>query len=99
MWIAGELTMALSLSPRHSGYLWVANLVVLAATLAASFLVDANGRILILAEKASTIVATLLFSSGILCSVVIAMGDGKRRIYAIICVFVYILLLWPAFAP
>jgi hypothetical protein len=91
--------MGLSLSPRQSGCLWVANIFLLAVTTAASFLVDGNGRILTLTEKASSIIAILLFSSGILCSVVIVTGDQKRRIYALICVFVYMLLLWPAFAP
>jgi hypothetical protein len=62
-------------------------------------LVDANGRILILTEKASTIIATVLFSMGILCSAVITIGDEKRRVYALICALVYVLLLWPAFAP
>ena len=90
--------MALSLSPRQSGYLWIANIFLLAVTLAASLLVDGNGRILILTEKVSSIIAILLFCTGIFCSAVMAIGDGKRRIYALICVFVYILLLWPAFA-
>lgn len=91
--------MALSLSPRQSGYLWAANVLLLAVTITASFLVDGNGRILIFTEKVSSIIAILLFSSGILCSVVITMGDEKRRIYAFICLFLYILLMWPALAP
>jgi hypothetical protein len=54
---------------------------------------------LILTEKVSSIIAILLFSSGILCSVVMTIGDKKRRVYGLSCVFVYMLLLWPAFAP
>jgi hypothetical protein len=61
--------------------------------------VDGNGRILILTEEVSSLIAILLFSSGILCSAVMTIADKKRRIYALICVFVYMLLLWPALAP
>ena len=77
----------------------IINLALFICILIMSFLVDGNGKILGLTEKASCIIIVSLFSTGILLSSVLAIIDKRYRIAAILFLIVYFILAAPAILP
>ena len=64
-----------------------------------SFLVDGNGRIFGLSEKASSVITVLFFSSGILLSSALVIIDKRYRFAAVLFLIVYLILAAPAILP
>lgn len=77
----------------------ITNFILLICAVIISFLVDANGRIFGLSEKASSLIAVLFFSFGILLSSVLAIIDKRYRIVAVLFLIVYLILAAPAVWP
>ena len=82
-----------------SRILEIINLVVLTCVVAISLLADANGRFLAMAELTSKLIALSLFGCGIALSTVLAVRYKDRRIVALICLGVYVVLGAPAVLP
>ncbi|MBW8039604.1 MAG: hypothetical protein FVQ85_06350 [Planctomycetes bacterium] len=64
-----------------------------------SFLVDGNGRISGLSEKASYVITVLFFSFGILLSSVLTIIDKRYRFATVLFLIVYLILAAPAVWP
>lgn len=77
----------------------IINLALFICVVIMSFLVDGNGRILGLSEKASSVIAVLFFSFGILLSSVLAIIDKRYRFAAVLFIIVYLILAAPAILP
>ena len=77
----------------------IINLALFICILIMSFLVDGNGRILGLSEKASSVIGVLFFSVGIILSSVLAIIDKRYRFIAVLFLIVYLILAAPAIWP
>lgn len=77
----------------------IINFVLFICVVIMSFLVDANGRILGLSGKVSSVIAVLFFSFGILLSSALTIIDKRYRIIAVLFLIVYLILAAPAIWP
>lgn len=75
------------------------NFAIFICAVIISFLVDANGRIFVLTERASFIIIVSFFSSGILLSSALVIIDKGYRIVAVLFLIVYFMLGAPAIWP
>lgn len=75
------------------------NFLVLTCVLIMSVFVDGNGRIFGLGKIISNIIAVSFFSSGILLSTILCIADKQHRIWAVVCLVVYLVLAAPAILP
>ncbi len=71
----------------------IINLAVFLCIIVVSFLVDGNGRILVLSEKASSIIGILFFSVGIIFSNILAIIDKRYRLVAVLFLIIYFILI------
>jgi len=75
------------------------NLALVVCVIIMSVFVDGNGRIFGLPEETSNIIAAIFFSSGILLSCILSIFDKGHRITAVLCLAIYLILIFPAIFP
>ena len=86
-------------SERHLKQARVVNFILVLSVVVMSAVVDGNGRIFGLGEKISSIIAVCFFSCGIVLSMILGIGDKRHRIWAVICLIVYLVLAAPTILP
>lgn len=91
--------MAKLISERHLKQARVVNFMLVLSVVVMSVVVDGNGRIFGLGEKISSIIVVCFFSCGILLSMILGIADKRHRIWAVVCLIVYLVLAAPAILP
>jgi hypothetical protein len=87
----------LSCRQRWCRDLWCANLVFLAAMLAAAITVDGNGRLPGLGERVSAVVTSIIIGGGLVVDVAVGVLDRRRWYLALAVGALYAVMLAPVF--
>lgn len=82
-------------APGRVKALWTANLVILAITVTASFVMDMNCRLPGLDRGPSIAIAAVLFGAGLTVDVAVFVADRGRRAGALLVWATYALMLLP----